>query len=357
MHYFRKSYYSLKDTNFFKGIGILLIVIHNYLHWQPGFNIENEDGFHKKNVLVFLDNLFPFVWTDTFSAIFGFLGHYGVQLFIFFSAYGLSVQFLKSNSRINYFRYLFKRLKKLYFLLGFAIVLFLIFNYLFTGNFYPFKKTLLYTFLLSTSLSNFSNNYLYSMFVGPFWFFGLMVQLYIVFPFLFKFIKKFSIYSTFSVCFILIYALYYVDLKSSFSLFGNIIGHLPEVILGIYFAQKGITKPSLLLLGLCSIGFALSQYFLWIFPLSFICITIILLYILEILKEKLNPFFTKTIQYIGEISMILFVVNGFFRLCPLFKIKDALLRGERIFLYLLLLFILSYFIYNMYIFLSKKLKI
>ncbi len=354
-----KSYFSKTDTLFYKGIGILMIAIHNYLHWQPGFGIENEADFNPNNVTVFINSLYPVVWTDTLSAIFAFLGHYGVQLFIFFSAYGLSVSFLNSDKSVSYGTYIFKRLKKLYFLLFFGILVYQCVFFIVNGKLYDIEKMLVKIFMLTTSASNFSSHYLYRMFTGPFWFFGLMVQLYIIFPILFKIVKKQNIYAVFSVSFIAIYLLYYlVDLQSDFALFGTVFGHLPELILGIYLAQQKITRPKLWVFVVGCIVFAGSQIYEFLFPLSFLAVTIVMIYLFDVLRKYLNSFFTGIILYIGKISMVLFVVNGTFRMFPIFaRLEDGSLRGERIFLYLLLLFICTHFLYLLYSFLTKKFKI
>ncbi len=353
-----KSYFSKTDTLFYKGIGILMITIHNYLHWQPGFGIENEADFSAKNIQIFMNNLYPVYWLQTFTALFSFLGHYGVQLFIFFSAYGLSVQMINKQNSVKYWDYLFTRLKKLYFLLFFGVVIYQCIFFLVRGELYSPVKSLVKFAMLSTSVSNFSSSYLYKMFTGPFWFFGLMIQLYIIFPFIFKIVKKQNIYFVFTASFIAIYLLYYlVDLQSDFALFGTIFGHLPEVILGIYFALQKITRPKLSILITSCIVFAGSQIYQFLFPLSFLSITIVMIYLFDILRKSLNPFLSEIMLYIGKISMVLFVVNGTFRMFPMFANIESTLRGERIFLYLLLLFICTHFLYKLYDFLTKKLKV
>jgi hypothetical protein len=353
-------YFTKNDTNFYKGIGILMIVMHNYLHFQDGFFLENEASFKPENFQNFIDYLIPFRWTDSFTAFFSFFGHYGVQIFIFFSAYGLTIQANKANGFPNYIKYLSHRLKKIYFLLFFGVLIFLCIHYLSQGEFYGWKNTLEGLFSLMTSYSNFSffSNTLYKYFSGPFWFFGLMVQLYIVFPFVYKHIKKWNIYFVFSVVYIFIWLAHvFISRKTGFTLFGTVFGHLPEVILGIYFANKNITKPNWKIFILAIPLFILSQKFGSAFPFSFLSITIIILFIVESLKKYVNDFFTKFIIYTGQISMILFVVNGPFRMFPFFSNTIHEIRDERIFLYLLILFPISHLLFKLYTFLEKKLNI
>lgn len=351
------NYFTKHETNFFKGIAILMIVIHNYLHLIPGFGLENEAGFNPNNVRRFWEFIMPFHWHESLSAIAGYIGHYGVQVFIFFSAYGLSIQVQKEAKKQTYFQYLWPRLKKLYFLLFFGIAVFLAIHFFSFGQFYEIERTLKETLMLVTSVGNFRNSTLYNNFSGPFWFFGLMVQLYLIFPLVYKLVKKINIYLIFSVFFIMISILYYVDRKYDFSIMGTVFGHLPEVLLGIYFAQKGLTKPNVLLFISCIFLFVASQFYGTLFPFSFLTITIILLYLVETLKPFINNFFPKTLIYIGEISMILFVVNGPLRLVPFFNLTNFELRAERVFLFLIVLFILSHFLYKVYCYISVKLQI
>ena len=135
-------YFTKNDTSIFKGIGILMIVLHNYLHFEKGFFLENEAVFNPNNVKSFMQLMMPLKWYESFSAVFAFLGHYGVQLFIFFSAYGLAIQMSKNDKKFNYIQYLLPRLKKLYFLLFFGIGVFLVINYFSFGRFYGVERTL-----------------------------------------------------------------------------------------------------------------------------------------------------------------------------------------------------------------------
>ena len=353
----RFSYFTKNETTIFKGIAILMIVIHNYLHLQNGFFLENEAVFKSSNVIDFIQYIYPVRWYESFSAVAAFLGHYGVQLFIFFSAYGLSMQKIKEKTKENYLQYLLRRLKKLYFLLFFGIAVFLALNFISEGSFYGIKRILKEALLLVTSFGNFKNSTLYNNFSGPFWYFGLMVQLYLLFPAIYGIVKKVNIYLLLGIVYFAITGLYFYDRISDFSVMGTVFGHLPEVILGVYFAQKGFTKPNLFLFLGSIVVFIVSQFYGSLFPLSFLAITIILLYIISTLLQVMNGYYKQTLLYIGEISMILFVVNGPMRLLPFFSIENTELRAERIFLYLIILFVISHILYNIYAFLVKKLKV
>lgn len=348
-----KGLLSKKNTTFFKGIAILLIVFHNYFHFRTGFGLENEENFNAKNIHLFIEYFKSFNLSNWNAAIFGFLGHYGVQIFIFLSAYGLTIQYEKKNT--STFKFIFNRLKKIYFLLFFGIA-FCVFLFWLQGNPMSLYDIAKKTFLLSTTISNFTTWYLYRMFAGPFWFFGLVIQLYILFPLFFRWISSLNrknIWIPFVLSYLLIFPLHYLTANNHFSLFGNIFGHLPEVFLGIsmaFFKIPNFSKSTLLVaLPL----FILSQFFDFFFPFSFLTITILLIYFFNLLESKSNNTIQKIILFTGKISMILFIVNGGFR----FYIVTDNYSLKQFLYYLPLLFIVSYILFLIYNFLQKKLNI
>lgn len=361
-----KQIFTKTDTLFFKGIGISMIILHNYLHRIPGYGLENEAQFNTNNFIDFLNLFTTFSVVDFFGAIFGFLGHYGVQIFIVFSAYGLSIQYSKQKEKP--WKFILSRLKKIYFLLFFAIAICLIINY-FTGKGISLFEIGKRTFLLSTTLSGFSHDFIYSMFSGPFWFFALIIQLYILFPLLYKLTISFSkknVWIVFALSFVVFYAIFFTfeDYKYTlikwpvkFATLGNIFGHLPEVILGIsmaHFKFTSFSKPSLLLaLGV----FIVSQIHVSFFPLSFLAISILLIQGISYLNQICSIKIKNIILYIGQISMILFIVNGPLRFFDFFTIENTSIRALRIFLFLPLLLILSQLLFIFYSFLIKKLNI
>lgn len=358
----KKEYFSKNDTLFFKGIAILLIVLHNYFHIIQGFGIENEFLFHDGNYLRFYNTFISFDIKNQLAGIFSFLGHYGVQIFFFFSAYGLTIQY--SNWKESDFKFIFRRLKKIYFLLLFA-VLFCVVFFEIIGISFGFKGTVARTLILGSTLNSFTT---LSMFSGPFWFFAAIIQFYIIFPFLYKFVLKFRLDLKFvplilSLCLVYIFYFYLDGLTLTFgektfdlSVFRNVIGHLPELILGIIMAVYGKKSFSFLFIIGALLIYIFSQIYSFIFPLSFVSMTVLLLPLISFIERKMNNFFKQIILFTGNISMILFIVNGPFRSLSLFDVSPDL-KLERIFLYLILLYTLSYLLFRVYEFLRLKLKI
>lgn len=343
------SFYSIEDTTFFKGIGIILIFIHNYFHVMPGFNIENEQNFDRKNITLLFYHLKQFTFTEVFGALISFFGHYGVQIFIIFSAYGLSIQYNRSKkSPLNF---TITKLKKLYFLMFIGILFVIVFYFLFTDIRFTFREIIEKTFLLMTSLSSFSDLLLYKMFVGPFWFFALMVQLYILFPLLYFWavkLNKKKYWIIFLLSYLMIYPLFYWTNLNSFTLFGNILGHLPEVFLGIGMARFGYNKFPWWMFFLATLIFLCSQFLEILFPLSFLMICIILISIINVIRKHSRNGFEKFILFTGKISMILFIVNGPLRKIPYFIHENNNIRTLRFLPFIIILYLLSYLIYRLY---------
>src|SRR5690242_7079951 len=80
------------DTAVLKGLAILAIAFHNFSHILTPTG-ENEFSFEPIRVHRF----FHIVCDphDALQALFSYLGHFGVELFIFLSAYGLALNYWK----------------------------------------------------------------------------------------------------------------------------------------------------------------------------------------------------------------------------------------------------------------------
>ena len=172
---------SKRDTSILKGFAILCIVFHNYFHWlnpNPG---ENEFTFSASRV----ENFFQLLGDEPgewFNLLFSYLGHYGVQIFVLISGFGLTVSMI--NRPRTWESFVLNRLKKLYpLLLSGILALFLgvilmdsqlVDNYIMM----ELKPKLLFIHTLIPN-SGVSVN-------GPWWFFALILQLYLLFPLLFQ---------------------------------------------------------------------------------------------------------------------------------------------------------------------------
>lgn len=345
--------FSKVDTTIFKGVGILMIVFHNFFHTPPEFGLENEESFNPANIYLFLDYFTQTDPANWIAALSGFLGHYGVQIFILFSAYGLTIQFGKKET--SSIKFLLLRLKKIYFLLFFGIV-FCVVLYWLQGSPMSLYDIAKKSFLLGSTISSFTTWYLYGMFAGPFWFFALIIQLYVLFPFLYRVVISFDVkmaWIPFVAAYLIIYPLYYLTSDSHLSVFGNIFGHIPEVVLGIAMAHFKFRSFNKFVLSAAFVVFILSQLYEVFFPLSFLAVTILLIHFINFILSGSPNLLKRMLLFTGKISMILFIVNGRFRFLTLFHSFSL----ETFLYYLPLLFSLSYLLFILYQYLQKKLHI
>lgn len=344
---------SVEQTTVLKGIGILMILFHNYFIVPLDSRFYNEEKFNAQNIFTFLDNLWPIQWHESFSALCIFFGHYGVQIFIFCSAYGLA-QVYNKKTLTDYKIHLKKRLAKLSILVGIGIVGFLIYHHFHYGQLYPSRLIAKNLVLLFSTVGVFHKDWLYSMFSGPFWYFGLTIQMYLVFPLLYRLFLKWGIIKCFLFSYAIIYPLYCVDYHSQFTVFGNLLGHLPEVFFSFYMAKNGLSSLNLKLIIPAVVIYPFTQYSVFLYPLSFLSILILLISTFKYLLPRLPKLTYSNLLYIGEISMSIFILNGFLRLSSFVYIGNTILRAERVFLYAILVIIISHFVTKLYHFILKQ---
>lgn len=171
------------ECNVMRGVAILGIFLHNYCHWLGPVVKENEYQYFQHNVDWLMqvcahpDSLLP-------MHLLSFFGHYGVPVFLFLSAFGLERKYGNtcpgprlepSVSVWNFVRYHFLKLFKMM-IVGF--ICFTIVDAITPHSWH-------YTVVQIVAQLGMVNNWLPqpddNIWPGPYWFFGLMLQLYIVY--------------------------------------------------------------------------------------------------------------------------------------------------------------------------------
>jgi len=305
--------FSKESTLIYKGVGILFIVFHNFFHLMPPETGENEWDFSSERIVNLYNGLIQNP-LECINLFFSYFGHYGVQIFIFISGVGLALSMQNKNKSWRIF--MIERLKKLYPLLITGFVFFFFYKIILDEKLlawhhyrdFVYKLLFLHTFISKSSALSLT---------GSWWFFGLIFQLYVVFPLLFKMIKKYHIKAFILICLVShswIYISQYVYTpNTSIMLLQNSPGHLPGFALGILLALNPDKKIHRVW-GILSLAlFALGNFYKPFFPLTFLSITVLFHWILS----KMAPFIlnktkkTKTVLcYYGAISMILFAIHG-----------------------------------------------
>ncbi len=269
---------SQEDTMFYKGIAILMIIMHNFFHWLTPKTGENEQYLDPNRIKIYLDTIIdqPEYF---FQVTFSFLGHYGVQVFLFLSAYGLTKKYFNSN--LDYGDFLKKRVLKLYPAFLLSIVLWAFYVGLKYGG--PINvindhwQSLLYKILL---IANFIPGELYAI-NGPWWFVSLIFQFYVIFPFMLYFFKKYGNVSLVVISVLGLAMAAYLQPLVGIQLAGTVLIHLPELSFGIFLARHKNFTLNYLSIFIIIIIFILSNFYYSFWYLSYINILILLLILFQ----------------------------------------------------------------------------
>jgi peptidoglycan/LPS O-acetylase OafA/YrhL len=307
--------FSRSQTEILKGIGILIIVLHNFLHNLTPIIGENQFNFHPARFanfyLTIADN--PF---EILRATFTYFGHYGVQVFIFFSAYGLTRKYL--GTEIAAGNFLKSRLGKIYisFLICVAVYISLGIakEALLTNEQVLYWDSLLWKVLLISNLIPEQG----LMPVGPWWFMPFIFQVYLFYPLLLNLFKRFGapFLALVSLASILLELLLNSHLRQSgMNMNFMILGHLPVLCAGIFYAAQDRIRLGHGVIAAALALFVLGNYYQPIWLLGDLTFTILFLAIsIQVInKTSGSTVLTVPLAFYGGLSFHLFMVNGFLR--------------------------------------------
>ncbi len=171
------------ECNLLRGLAILGIFLHNYCHWLSPVVKENEYQWFERNVnwfdqvLATPDALLP-------MHIVSYLGHYGVPIFLFLSAYGLERKYGQGprltigSYWIGAWDFVWKHYKKLFKMMAVGLTLFIIVDAM---TLHRWHYTVTQLLCQITMTGNWLPDPDKNIWPGPYWYFGLMLQLYIVY--------------------------------------------------------------------------------------------------------------------------------------------------------------------------------
>ena len=188
----------MAESKALRGIAILGIMLHNYCHFL-GFAVkENEYTFTATKPMQLLGRL---MHADQylFVHVLSFFGHYGVPVFLFISGFGLVCKYEQRTPQpvraLPFVGYHYLKLLRLMFLgyIAFAVV-----SYLHPHGYHGYTvgrvaaQLLMYINLLPDPD--------HIIKPGPYWFFGLMLQLYIVYRLLIYRQRSAGVVALIAVC-------------------------------------------------------------------------------------------------------------------------------------------------------------
>ena len=170
------------ESQALRGIAILGIILHNYCHFLGQAVKENEYKFDAARPVQFWDKLVS-LDSDLFIHIFSFLGHYGVPIFLFISGYGLVKKYERGG--VKPMSFLWQHFVKLFNLMIVGYLLFIAVWFLRHDDgmtVYSWDRVLA-QLTMTVNFVYFEPNSIIKP--GPYWYFGLMLQIYALYVFVF----------------------------------------------------------------------------------------------------------------------------------------------------------------------------
>lgn len=301
-----------------RGIAILGIVLHNFAHWLPDAAVENEFSYSADRNVFFWQSLISSDWLIHF---FSFIGHLGVPVFVFLSGYGLAQKY-DQNDKIDIGKFLISHYVKLFVPLVIGTLTYLIVLLMIEGRLVCSVPRLI---AQCTLLLNLVYPYEQHITPGPYWYFGMTIQLYVIYVFL---LHKKSMKPLAALAVVCIIAQIFFYNRETILIWTkyNSIGWLLPFFMGVFMSrQKYVIRSNklFLLLFMCLLITIMAvmgfNYFTWLFIPGIVVLV-------SICMVKLLPKIAiKTFGGLGAISMFVFVIHPIFRVIflPLVQISNA----------------------------------
>ena len=298
-----------------RGLAIIGIFLHNYCHWLGPVVKENEYTFSQHNVdwltavMASPDGLLP-------AHLVSFFGHYGVPVFLFLSAYGLELKYGRSLYAPA-FRFVAYHWKKLFSMMIVGFVSFTIVDAMTPGRWhYTLTQVVAQLAMVNNLLPDPDHN----IWPGPFWLFGLMLQLYAVYRLLLY--KRHWAWTAGAMVVCLGVQLAFAPESEALNWYRyNFMGGMLPFGLGLLYARYGnrIILTNLntlsLLVSVVFCGFMVmwmsASYLLWSVVPLVVCILCV--YVVKLLSQAarrpVGAWLMERLVWMGEISAALFVIH------------------------------------------------
>ena len=295
-----------------RGLAIIGIFLHNYCHWLGPVVKENEYTFSQHNVdwltavMASPDGLLP-------AHLVSFFGHYGVPVFLFLSAYGLELKYGRSLYAPA-FRFVAYHWKKLFSMMIVGFVSFTIVDAMTPGRWhYTLTQVLAQLAMVNNLLPDPDHN----IWPGPFWFFGLMLQLYVVYRLLLY--KRHWAWTAGAMVVCLGVQLAFAPESEALNWYRyNFMGGMLYARYGNRIILTNLNTLSLLV-SVVFCGFMVmwmsASYLLWSVVPLVVCVLCV--YVVKLLSQAarrpVGAWLMERLVWMGEISAALFVIHPVLR--------------------------------------------
>lgn len=294
-----------------RGLAIIGIFLHNYCHWLGPMVKENEYTFNAENVtrmnyaLVHPDAQLP-------MHLLSFFGHYGVPVFLFLSGYGLFKKY--QDVQVPVGRFLYTHYLKLFRMMAVGFALFIAVDTLNPPSWHYDSLKVISQLLMFNNLLPRPDKMIWP---GAFWFFGLMMQLYLLYRLVLH--RRHWGITALLMALCVIVQLQLPPLSEAMNRYRyNSMGGMLPFGLGLLYAQfhKSATlwgndnvKQSAALLVCIALAYYLSQSFVgWTFAPAVICVATLLAAKL-LARAAVMAWLYRALCWMGSISAALFVTH------------------------------------------------
>lgn len=308
-----------------RGLAILAIFLHNYSHILSGIVTENEYSYVAKHPHQLLYQLLH-PTLELPLHLLSFFGHYGVPLFLFLSAYGLEKKYAASDKLVSTGKFIASHYAKLWVMMIIGFLPFLSLDIITADGSRDALANIIPQLTMISTLFPFKP---YMVWPGPYWYFPLMVQVYIVYRlFLFRRTWHWAV-GMLLLC-QLAQHLFTNNIYVQMWLRYNFIGSMLPFVLGLLYARYGRSvsgKQALLLLILSSVGIFLGSFTMpsWLWVPALVCIAGLSL--MQLLPQAvINP-----LAWIGSISSAIFISHPLTRRIIIYYFEDQHYLGLAIY--------------------------
>lgn len=165
-----------------RGLAIIGIFMHNFIHWLGPMVKENEYQFHQSNV-DWLMQILAHPDKNLLWQLFSFFGHYGVPVFVFLSGYGLVLKYEKDTTpshsdSVPILGFLAKHFMKLFPMMVLGFACFAMIDWITPGRHHWAWTDIIAQLTMTINVLPSPDRIIWP---GPYWFFGLIMQLYLIY--------------------------------------------------------------------------------------------------------------------------------------------------------------------------------
>jgi peptidoglycan/LPS O-acetylase OafA/YrhL len=295
------------DTAVLKGLAILAIVFHNFFHLISPVR-QNEFVFHPGLFAVFLQTVRQ--PSLAIQAFFSFFGHFGVAVFIFLSAYGLTKSHWDDTA--TWRQFMAGRIRKLFPIVGVVVLPWMVVTAVQTGL-QPFMRSVVPQIVsMLTGLTPLVPG-LELPPVGPWWFIPFILEFYAMFFLLRRATQRFGWLALMGLT---VLGLGLAAVADPFlaawkiNLFMTPLGRMPSACLGVAAALYPFRLRAPVVVAAAGVLVLGSQYAM-VWPFTFGAALVLSLSAYMPLRRMLRK--SWILERVGRYSLLIFLINGIVR--------------------------------------------